>query len=68
MRLELVNTDSIPHAVNIPKLDIALEVLPGEAAPLEFVVDQTGIYSFFCNHPGHHEAGLEGVLIVEGEP
>lgn len=68
VRLELVNADSIPHAIDIPELGVALEVMPGASAPLEIVVDQEGIYSFFCKHPGHHEAGMEGVLIVEAKP
>lgn len=68
IRLELRNTDTIPHAFDIPELGVGLAVQPGASVPLEFTVEQAGIYTFSCGIPGHHEAGMEGALIVEAVP
>jgi len=65
VRVLLDNPDSIPHAFDIPELGVGLAVLPGASIEIEFVATESGTYTFFCGIPGHREAGMEGLLVVE---
>lgn len=37
----------------------------GEEETVEFVADKKGTFEFYCSVPGHREAGMKGMLIVE---
>jgi uncharacterized cupredoxin-like copper-binding protein len=65
VRVLLDNPDSIPHAFDIPELGVGLAVIPGAAIEIELIANEPGTYIYFCGIPGHREAGMEGVLVVE---
>ena len=38
---------------------------PGQSALALFQLAEPGAYTFYCDLPGHREAGMVGTLIVE---
>ncbi len=59
----LENQDTIPHTFVIDELDIHESVDPGQLTTLTITPDP-GTYTFYCELPGHREAGMEGTLTV----
>ncbi len=60
----LPNEGAAPHNFTIDELDIDIDQDPGES--YEVVINApAGEYEFYCNVPGHREAGMIGTLIVE---
>ncbi len=66
VNITLVNRGSVLHDLTIPTLGVHLVAGPGEttAAGLSGLI--RGEYPILCTVPGHAEAGMEGVLVVEG--
>ncbi|MCC7359835.1 MAG: cupredoxin domain-containing protein [Anaerolineales bacterium] len=62
--LRLENLDPSGHSFDIDELDVHASMPPGEAALALFTPTAPGIYTFYCNVPGHREAGMIGTLIV----
>ena len=59
------NEDSLYHNVVIDELGgLLLEGDPGESDVGSFTVEP-GSYVFYCDVPGHREAGMEGTLAVQ---
>ena len=46
-------------------VDIDVPARPGQTARLRFVLDEPGAYEVMCSIPGHAEAGMVGMLVVE---
>ena len=46
----------------VPQLHVAAAI--GQGATVEFTPTKAGSYDFFCTVPGHKEAGMAGVLVV----
>lgn len=68
VRIEFRNAGSAPHNFVIEGLDVRTSVIRGGASEtVEFVPPDPGSYpmTFFCSVPGHREAGMEGVIVVE---
>lgn len=40
-------------------------VAAGESDTVEFVADKVGSFEYYCSVPGHRQAGMKGMLIVE---
>lgn len=60
----LPNEGAAPHNFAIDELDISVDLAPGETK--EVVIDApAGEYEFYCNVPGHREAGMVGTMTVE---
>jgi plastocyanin len=60
----LPNEGAAPHNFAIDELEIDVDIAPG--ATEEVVINApAGTYEFYCNVPGHREAGMVGTLIVE---
>ena len=58
------NEGAAPHNFAIDALKISVDLAPGETK--EVVVNApAGTYEFYCNVPGHKEAGMVGTLTVE---
>jgi uncharacterized cupredoxin-like copper-binding protein len=58
------NEGAAAHNFSIDALKISLDLAPGETQ--EVVVNAApGTYEFYCNVPGHKEAGMVGTLTVE---
>jgi uncharacterized cupredoxin-like copper-binding protein len=60
----LPNEGVTAHNFSIDELDISVDQAPG--ATEEVVINApAGTYEFYCNVPGHKEAGMTGTLTVE---
>ena len=65
VKLEITNKDSgVPHTFEIDELGVGIGIPPGGSAPIEFVADKTGTFTFYCGVPGHRGAGMLGQLMV----
>jgi len=62
MRLD--NGDSLPHNFVIDELGVKVEVPAGRQGLILFTPEQPGTYTFYCDHPGHRDAGMAGTLTV----
>ena len=59
----LPNDGVTPHNFSIDELGIDVDIAPGETK--ETVINApAGEYEYYCNVPGHKEAGMVGTLIV----
>lgn len=64
--LTLSNDDLFWHTFTIDELGIDVAVPVGGRRSIEFQADP-GRYTFYCKIPGHPEAGMVGLLVVEDE-
>lgn len=64
VHVTLDNPSSLPHTLVFNDLDFKLSTDAGEecGGSLAF---ESGSYAFHCDVPGHEEAGMKGVLVVE---
>ncbi len=46
--------------------EYAVEVAPGETRTLVYTFEETGDLLYGCHVPGHYEAGMKGIITVEG--
>jgi uncharacterized cupredoxin-like copper-binding protein/mono/diheme cytochrome c family protein len=58
----LPNLGAAPHNFSIDALDISVDIAPGETKEVTITAPE-GEYEFYCNVPGHKEAGMVGTLI-----
>lgn len=64
--IKMVNTGAAPHNFTIDSLGISVDVNPGEAVEVVIPAGTApGTYDFYCDVPGHKEAGMVGTLIVK---
>lgn len=63
--LSLENRDLFWHTFTIEELDVDLQVPLSAKMTVTFDAPP-GEYRFFCDVPGHVQAGMEGLLVVEG--
>lgn len=62
--LRLANTHGAPHSFDIDELNVHVPAASGQEGLVLFVPEQAGTYTFYCNVPGHREAGMVGTLVV----
>ncbi len=62
----LPNEGAAPHNFSIDALDISVDIAPGETKEVTFTAPE-GEYEYYCNVPGHREAGMVGTLVVRSE-
>lgn len=60
----LPNEGAAPHNFTIDELDVSIDQASGETHEIT-VNAPPGTYEYYCNVPGHREAGMYGVLTVE---
>jgi plastocyanin len=61
--VNLPNEGAAPHNFSIDELGIDVDIAPG--ATEQVVINApAGEYEYYCNVPGHKEAGMVGTLIV----
>jgi cyclophilin family peptidyl-prolyl cis-trans isomerase/plastocyanin len=64
--ITMKNTGAALHNFAIDALDIDVDVNPGETVEIVIPAGTApGTYDFYCNVPGHKEAGMVGTLTVE---
>lgn len=66
VNITLVNRGSVLHDLTIPALGVHLVAGPGETAATGLSGPTRGEYPILCTVPGHAEAGMAGMLVVEG--
>lgn len=60
----LTNAGSLPHNFSIDALHVSVDVAPGQTK--QVTIDApAGTYQYYCNVPGHKEAGMVGTLTVK---
>jgi nitrite reductase (NO-forming) len=66
--LTVVNGDGVEHDLTIDVLGLhsGHVVAKGESSSIAFTAETPGSYPYYCTLPGHREAGMEGVLVIEG--
>lgn len=55
----------MPHAFDIDEFDIHISLAAKENAEVTITPQQVGRFRFYCGSPGHAQAGMVGMLIVE---
>jgi len=65
VRINFSNPDIVPHLIELPAFGQHIALIPGGEFTLQFLADRTGTFPFVCSVPGHEEAGMVGVFIVE---
>jgi plastocyanin len=61
----LSNGGALDHSFVIDELNVKIEnVKPGGTGTATFTPSTAGTYTFYCNVPGHKEAGMVGTLTV----
>ena len=63
MTITIHNSGVALHNFSVDKLKIWLDVLPGETKQVT-VTAPAGDYPFYCDVPGHKQAGMVGLLRV----
>ncbi|MCL4394533.1 MAG: cupredoxin domain-containing protein [Chloroflexi bacterium] len=64
--LTLKNTGSVQHTWVLNPAHVKMTVDPGKSVSQTFQAPTTpGTYQFYCDEPGHKEAGMVGQLIVK---
>jgi len=58
----LPNLGASPHNFSIDALNISVDIAPGETKEVKIKAPE-GQYQYYCNVPGHKEAGMVGTLI-----
>lgn len=65
LTIESPNESSVPHNIALDDGPTGEVVQNGGVSTIEVDL-QPGEYSFYCSVPGHREAGMEGILTIEG--
>lgn len=61
----IVSNDGVlTHNISIDEFGVRKDYRPGETARVTFTPDRAGEFVFYCDEPGHREAGMVGVLTV----
>jgi uncharacterized cupredoxin-like copper-binding protein len=63
--LRLENNDTQTHSFDIDAFDVHVAMPTNMPALALFTPTAPGSYTFYCRIPGHTEAGMKGMLIVE---
>jgi plastocyanin len=64
--IAMENTGGAPHNFTIDALNIDVDVDPGKTVEVVIPAGTApGTYDFYCNVPGHREAGMVGTLVVQ---
>ena len=59
----LPNLGASPHNFSIDELGISVDIAPGETKEVTVNAPE-GTYEYYCNIPGHKEAGMVGTLVA----
>jgi uncharacterized cupredoxin-like copper-binding protein/mono/diheme cytochrome c family protein len=58
----LPNLGASPHNFSIDALNVSVDIAPGETKEVKITAPK-GEYQYYCNVPGHKEAGMVGTLV-----
>jgi nitrite reductase (NO-forming) len=68
VKVTLLTSDGMEHNVIFPDFNAASEHVVGQGSTttLEFTPDKGGSFVYYCDLPGHRQAGMEGKFEVTG--
>ncbi len=61
----LDNNDHYAHSFDTDDLDVHVAMPANRQATATFTATEPGVFEFYCDIPGHTQAGMVGTLIVE---
>ncbi|HEX2697399.1 MAG TPA: copper-containing nitrite reductase, partial [Anaerolineales bacterium] len=66
--ITLSSGEGAEHNLSLPDFNIDSQhvIGKGNSTTVTFTVDKGGSFAYFCNLPGHRQAGMEGKFNVEG--
>jgi uncharacterized cupredoxin-like copper-binding protein len=59
------NKDDIAHAFDVDSLGIHVQLPAASTTPIAIKPSEPGSLESYCSVPGHREAGMTGMIIVE---
>jgi len=62
------NVTEEDHTFTIDELDVDVSLAPGEQEEVTFTAAEEGSFEFYCDEPGHRDAGMYGYLEVGEDP
>ncbi|MDZ7749397.1 MAG: plastocyanin/azurin family copper-binding protein [Halofilum sp. (in: g-proteobacteria)] len=66
VRLKLVNNGNLSHNLHLRGADTQTDTIQtGNSDSVEFTATEDGTVHFFCDVPGHEQAGMTGRLKVQ---
>ena len=63
--ITLVNKGSVKHTFVLTEANVTISADAGQTATGSFTAPAAGTYTFFCDQPGHKDAGMTGTLTVK---
>ena len=64
VHLEIANTSSDAHDFSLPALGVEVALPAGRTTAVSFTPPRAGVYWFWCDLPGHSQAGMVGQVRV----
>lgn len=65
LRIRLVNQGAVSHNLHIADAKVGSETIQTDGSDtFEFTAPESGEVRFFCNVPGHEQAGMTGTIVV----
>ena len=66
VQITLVNGEGAEHDLVVPEMHVGTQRVtsPGASSTLAFRAGNIGSFAYFCDLPGHREAGMEGMIKV----
>ncbi len=63
--VNIQNAGALEHSLVIDALNVKLEhIQAGQTSSITFTPTAAGTFEFYCNVPGHKDAGMKGTLTV----
>lgn len=64
INITITNDGLVRHNLEIPELNIDVNIEVGESKTVSFVATESGTLEFICNEPGHEELGMIGTITI----
>ncbi len=70
LKVTLSSSDGMEHNITFPDFNASSKhvIGTGTSVTLQFAVDKGGSFVYYCDLPGHRQAGMEGKFEVTGAP
>jgi plastocyanin len=65
VNITLVNKGTVKHTFVLTEANANITADAGQTATGTFTAPAAGTYTFFCDQPGHKDAGMTGTLTVK---
>lgn len=65
VNVTLVNKGTVKHTFVLTEANVNISADAGQSATGSFTAPAAGTYTFFCDQPGHKDAGMTGTLTVK---